>query len=67
MRGGVIHRRDDGAGGADDALVSDSPLVLAISVNLFFIDLTKSVNWVILSNFLTWSRAMLVQWVPSLA
>ena len=37
MRGGVIHRRDDGAGGADDALVSDSPLVLAISVKPFFI------------------------------
>ena len=31
MRGGVMYRRDNGAGGADDALVSDSPLVLAIA------------------------------------
>ena len=30
---------------------------LAISVKPFFIDLTKSVNWVNLSNFLTWLRA----------
>ena len=56
MYGGVVHRRDSGAGDADDALESHSPLVLAISVKPFFIDLTKSVNWVNLSNFLTWLR-----------
>ena len=60
MYGGVVHRRDSGAGDADDALESHSPLVLAISVKPFFIDLTKSVNWVNLSNFLTWLRALLL-------
>ena len=41
MRGGVVHRRDSGAAGADE---SDSPLVLAISVKPSFVDLSESVN-----------------------